>query len=101
MTLIKLIYADKKNCFPQFSIPNCPFSPRWSSSGHDKDIHDNEIAGRLDFNQYTEGGITPPCAARKSKAPSGSSPQVSILNPQLSILCPSVPLFLKNLCFSL
>ncbi|HPN40935.1 MAG TPA: hypothetical protein PKX36_05330, partial [Candidatus Cloacimonadota bacterium] len=27
----------------------------WSSSGHDKAIHDSEFAGRLDFNQYTEG----------------------------------------------
>ena len=27
--------------------------PRWSSSGHDKCIHDNEFTGRLDFNQYT------------------------------------------------
>jgi len=26
---------------------------RWSSSGHDKGMHDNEFAGRLDFNQYT------------------------------------------------
>ena len=32
--------------------------PRWSSSGHDKAIHDNEFAGRLDFNQCTEGGYT-------------------------------------------
>ena len=23
----------------------------------------SEFAGRLDFNQYTEGEITPPCAA--------------------------------------
>ena len=37
--------------------------PRWSSSGHDKSIQDSEFAGRLDFNQYTEGGITPPCPA--------------------------------------
>ena len=27
--------------------------PRWSSSGHDKAMHDNEFAGRLDFNQHT------------------------------------------------
>ena len=27
--------------------------PRWSSSGHDKGMHDNEFTGRLDFNQYT------------------------------------------------
>jgi len=37
--------------------------PRWSSSGHDKSIHGSEFAGRLDFNQYTEGGIAPPCPA--------------------------------------
>ena len=43
---------------------------RWSSSGHDKGIYGNEFAGRLDFNQHTEGGIAPPCPARKSKAPS-------------------------------
>ena len=43
--------------------------PRWSSSGHDKGIHDNEFAGRLDFNQDTEGGITPPISCLKSKAP--------------------------------
>ena len=30
-------------------------TPRWSSSGHDKCVHDNEFAGRLDFNQHTEG----------------------------------------------
>ncbi|HOH79296.1 MAG TPA: hypothetical protein PLO35_06200, partial [Candidatus Cloacimonadota bacterium] len=28
---------------------------RRSSIGHDKGIHDNEIAGRLDFNQHTCG----------------------------------------------
>ena len=28
-------------------------STRWSSSGHDKGMQDNEFAGRLDFNQYT------------------------------------------------
>jgi len=32
--------------------------PRWSSSGHDKSIQDSEFAGRLDFNQYTEGEYT-------------------------------------------
>ena len=26
---------------------------RWSSSGHDKGMQDNEFAGRLDFNQHT------------------------------------------------
>ena len=31
---------------------------RWSSSGHDKSIHDSEFAGRLDFNQCTEGEYT-------------------------------------------
>jgi len=34
-------------------------------------MHVNEFAGRLDFNQYTEARIAPPCPARKSKAPSG------------------------------
>jgi hypothetical protein len=29
--------------------------PRWSSSGHDKGIYGSEFAGRLDFNQCTEG----------------------------------------------
>jgi len=38
-------------------------SPRWSSSGHDKSIYGSELAGRLDFNQHTEGGIAPPCPA--------------------------------------
>ena len=32
--------------------------PRWSSSGHDNAIYGSEFAGRLDFNQPTEGGIT-------------------------------------------
>ncbi len=27
--------------------------PRWSSSGHDKGMHNNEFAGSLDFNQHT------------------------------------------------
>jgi len=51
--------------------------PRWSSSGHDKSIYGREFAGRLDFNQHTEGGIAPLCPANmiatyclKSKAPS-------------------------------
>ena len=28
---------------------------RWSSSGQDKAIYGSELAGRLDFNQPTEG----------------------------------------------
>jgi len=39
---------------------------RWSSSGHDKGIHDNEFAGRLDFNQH--GKLLLRYPARKSKA---------------------------------
>ena len=31
-------------------------STRWSSSGLDKSIYGSELAGRLDFNQHTEGG---------------------------------------------
>jgi len=31
----------------------CVKKPRWSSSSHDKAMHDSGFAGRLDFNQRT------------------------------------------------
>jgi len=42
--------------------------PRWSSSGLSKCIYGSEFAGRLDFNQPTEGGIT-----RSDVLPKGES----------------------------
>ena len=44
------------------------FPTRWSSSGHDKSIYGSEFAGRLDFNQYTEARIAPPCPTRWSSS---------------------------------
>ena len=41
-------------------------STRWSSSGHDKSIYGSELAGRLDFNQHTEGG--PPAHRRGNRS---------------------------------